>query len=104
VKQSLTDAIVEGGLDGRELMKRAFKGLVFNILVNPVMNGLQGAVTNSLGGAFGYSNPSGVGGLSSISSLFTGNSIGSSISHTAYSMFNTPVSAAAGGVGPAAPA
>lgn len=57
VGQSLTDAIFEGGKSGRELVKDLFKTLTLRVVINPVMNQLQGMVTNSLGGMFGLSNP-----------------------------------------------
>src|SRR5690606_22893831 len=49
VGQSLTDAIFDGGKSGKDLLRDMFKGLTFNILINPVMNQLQGWVTNHLG-------------------------------------------------------
>ncbi|MFA5595951.1 MAG: tape measure protein [Pusillimonas sp.] len=57
VSQSLTDAIFEGGKSGRDLVKDLFKTLTLRVLINPVMNSIQGAVTNSLGGVFGFNNP-----------------------------------------------
>lgn len=57
VGQSLTDAIFDGGKSGRDLLRDLFKGLTFNILINPVMNQMQGWVTNQLGGLFGAQNP-----------------------------------------------
>ncbi|WJJ93991.1 hypothetical protein [Neopusillimonas aromaticivorans] len=62
VSQSLTDAIFEGGKSGRDLVKDLFKTLTLRVLINPVMNSIQGAVTNSLGGMFGVSNPAEGGG------------------------------------------
>ncbi|NLZ12367.1 MAG: hypothetical protein GX086_13700, partial [Alcaligenaceae bacterium] len=63
VSQSLTDAIFEGGKSGRDLVKDLFKTLTLRVLINPVMNSIQGAVTNSLGGMFGYQNPQQQGGV-----------------------------------------
>src|SRR5690606_33606878 len=57
VGQSLTDAIFDGGKSGRDLLRDLFKGLTFNVLINPVMNQMQGWVTNQLGGMFGVQNP-----------------------------------------------
>ncbi|WJJ93449.1 hypothetical protein [Neopusillimonas aromaticivorans] len=62
VSQSLTDAIFEGGKSGRDLVKDLFKTLTLRVLINPVMNSIQGAVTNSLGGIFGVNNPAEGGG------------------------------------------
>lgn len=56
VGQSLTDAIFEGGKSGRDLVKDLFKTLTLRVLINPVMNSIQGAVTNSLGSMFGLQN------------------------------------------------
>lgn len=66
VGQSLTDAIFEGGKSGRDLIKDLFKTLTLRVVINPVMGALQNAVTNSLGGAFGYSNPAQQGGAGGI--------------------------------------
>lgn len=63
VGQSLSDAIFDGGKSGRDLVKDLFKTLTLRVLINPVMGALQGAVTNSLGGMFGYSNPAQGGGV-----------------------------------------
>src|SRR5690606_19352906 len=68
VGQSLTDAIFDGGKSGRDLLRDMFKGLTFNILINPVMNQLQGWVTNQLGGLFGVQNPQQGGGILNIAS------------------------------------
>lgn len=72
VGQSLTDAIFDGGKSGRDLVRDLFKTLTLRVLVQPVMGALQGAVTNSLGSMFGYSNPGQqqAGGMSPMS-LFT---------------------------------
>ncbi|NLZ10395.1 MAG: tape measure protein, partial [Alcaligenaceae bacterium] len=63
VGQSLTDAIFEGGKSGRDLVKDLFKTLTLRVLINPVMNSIQGQVTQSLGSAFGYQNPQQQGGV-----------------------------------------
>ncbi len=57
VQQSLTDAIFEGGKDGRELLQDLFRTLTVDLLINPVMKGFQDQVTASMGGMFGYQNP-----------------------------------------------
>ncbi|MFA7523423.1 MAG: phage tail length tape measure family protein [Halothiobacillaceae bacterium] len=78
VGQSLTDAIFEGGKSGRDLLKDIFKSLTFNVLINPVMNQMQGWVTNQLGGMFGYQNPQQqqggglIGTLQNVSSAYQG--------------------------------
>jgi len=97
VGQSLTDAIFDGGKSGKDLLRDMFKGLTFNILINPVMKSLQGMVTQQLGGLFGLQGPqqSGAGGLlqnaSSLNSIFgagyqalTGASVGASPASLAY--------------------
>lgn len=107
VGQSLTDAIFEGGKSGRELLKDIFKALTFNVLINPVMGALQGGITNSLGGMFGFQNPAerdagggagGISGLSSLTSLVTGNSMGMGISNALTSL-STSSALAGTGVG-----
>jgi|GEM_PF-4442252 hypothetical protein len=72
VGQSLTDAIFDGGKSGKELLRDLFKGLTFNILINPVMGAMQGWVTNQLGGLFGVQNPQqgGFGGISNALSTY----------------------------------
>ena len=57
VEQSLTDAIFDGGKNGRDLVKDLFKTLTLRVIINPVMGALQGTITQSLGGLFGYQNP-----------------------------------------------
>src|SRR5690606_24015159 len=95
--QSLTDAIFEGGKSGQELLKDVFKSLTFNVMINPIMNQLQGTITNQLGGMFGLQNPQqgGIGGLaqnaSSLNTIFgagyqalTGASAGASTASLGY--------------------
>lgn len=65
VGQSLTDAIFDGGKSGKDLLRDLFKGLTFNVLINPVMRQMQGWVTNAMGPMFGHQSPTqtGVGGM-----------------------------------------
>src|SRR5690606_14982241 len=60
--QSLVDQLFEGGKSARDLLKDMFKALTLRVLVQPMMSGLQGWVTNQLGGMFGYQNPQEQGG------------------------------------------
>lgn len=57
VGQSATDQIFEGGVKARDLLKDIFKGLTFNIAINPVMQAGQQWVTNQLGGMLGLNDP-----------------------------------------------
>src|SRR5690606_31697939 len=69
--QSLTDAIFDGGKSGKELLKDVFKGLTFNILINPIMGAMQGFVTNQLGSLMGYQDPRQQGGFGGISNALS---------------------------------
>lgn len=107
IGQSLTDALMRGFEDGqsfaenfRRTLVNMFQTLVLRPIIQPIVTQAAGAVTGSLG--LGGGGMGGLGMPGGFSSLF-GNSIGSGISQTAYNLFSTPVSAAAGGVGPAAP-
>lgn len=53
VQRSLTDAIIDGGRNGFDALKRSAKALVLNVVLNPIMGSLQNAVTSTLGGVFG---------------------------------------------------
>lgn len=77
VGQSLTDAIFEGGKSARDLVRDLFKTLTLRVLIQPMLAGLQGMVTNQIGGLLGYQDPrqqGGVGGMlqnaSSLNSIF----------------------------------
>lgn len=75
VGQKLTDAIFDGGKSGAELLKDIFKTLTLRVLVQPVMQGLQGAITNTLGGLLGGGESGGLasllGGANSLSSIYS---------------------------------
>lgn len=54
VGQSLSDAIMKGGLDAKELLKRTFKSLVLQPMIMGVMSGMgQGFMGGAVGGATG---------------------------------------------------
>src|SRR5690606_8137173 len=72
VGQSLTDAIFDGGKSAKDLLRDLFKGLTFNVLINPIMNQMQGWVTNQLGGLFGAQNPQQGGMLGTAQNLYSG--------------------------------
>src|SRR5690606_21121947 len=60
--QSLTDQLFEGGKSARDMIRDLFKALTLRVVVQPMLSGLQGMVTNQLGGMFGYQNPQQQGG------------------------------------------
>lgn len=55
--QSLTDQLFEGGKSARDMLKDMFKALTLRIVVQPMLSGMQGMVTNQIGGLFGYQDP-----------------------------------------------
>lgn len=50
---SLTDAIIQGGLSGREALERTFKTLVLRPFVDAAVQPIAGAITSSIGGLLG---------------------------------------------------
>ena len=49
ISQSLTDAIIEGGVSGREALERAFKSLVLRPIIQAAVEPLARQITGSLG-------------------------------------------------------
>src|SRR5690606_13176039 len=61
--QSLTDQLFEGGKSARDMIRDLFKSLVLRVAVQPMLSGLQGMVTQQLGGMLGFSDPRQGGGV-----------------------------------------
>lgn len=71
VGQSLTDALFEGGRSARDLIKDLFKTLTLRVVIQPMLSGLQGMVTNQLGGLLGYQDPRQQGGFGGMSNALS---------------------------------
>lgn len=110
VGQAVTNALVQGGSSGIEMLKRAFKATVFQALVQPMVQQGTQAVMQLVGG--GSSAGMGGGGLGSLNSLVSAGSSAAGLggSLAAYqgaagylqfgsmaSSFGTGLTAAAGG-------
>lgn len=61
--QSLTDQLFEGGKSARDMLKDMFRALTLRVVVQPMLSGLQGMVTQQVGGLLGYQNPASGNGL-----------------------------------------
>lgn len=90
VNQSLADAIMNGGMDGGELLKRYFKTLVLTPTISAIMSPISAAVGSAFGfgGAPGSAGASGLmGAASGASNLYSLLSAGQTQYNAAYGAF-----------------